>query len=144
MPERRRKNAAPVTLGGPLEAAMGKIDPMRGRLRTILQVWRDIVGEEAFLHARPSSIRKGVLTVTVSDPIWQSELRYFNETFLLKINGELPAADGIEKIRYRLGYLEGAWPHEDEKRSEAVREEKRIEDLPLPCGAPSRRWATPR
>jgi hypothetical protein len=86
---------------------MGRIDPNRGRLGKIIAAWRDLVGEETFLHARPSALSKGTLYVTVSDPIWQSELRFFDQEFIEKLNATLAPKDRLAQIRYRVGWLEG-------------------------------------
>ena len=130
MKKKRNKRPAPVSIGASLGSSMKGIFPERGRLRKILLLWKDLMGEEVFLQARPSSIRKNILTITVSDPIWQSELRYFNESFMEKINAGLSDSESIEGIRYRVGYLEGTWPEKDEDEKEREDTAVAIDDLP--------------
>ncbi len=130
MIKKRRKKPAPVSIGASLGSSMEGIFPERGRLRKILLIWKELMGEEVFLHARPTSIRKNMLIITVSDPIWQSELRYFNESFMEKINAGLSDRESIEAIRYRVGYLEGTRPEKEEQEKDEEAAVVVIEDLP--------------
>lgn len=38
--------------------------------------WADVVGDAVAQHATPSSLRDGVLTVTVDAPQWATQVRY--------------------------------------------------------------------
>ncbi|MFH1437012.1 MAG: DUF721 domain-containing protein [Pseudomonadota bacterium] len=130
MIKKRSKRPAPVSIGASLGSSMKGIFPERGRLHKILLLWKELLGEEVFLNARPSSIRKNMLIITVSDPIWQSELRYFDESFMEKINAGLSDRESIKAIRYRVGYLEGARPEKDEQEGKEEAAAVAIENLP--------------
>lgn len=67
----------PVPLSEALAAwtrGLGLPDPEA--LGALLRAWNDIVGPDVAPHARPVSLRAGVLTVAVEDPAWASHLRY--------------------------------------------------------------------
>jgi len=128
--KKRRRLRDPVSISESLDGFMESVMPERGRLRKILKIWKEMVGEDVFLNARPSSIRKGVLYITVSDPIWQSELRYFNKTLIEKINSILAESEKIGEIHYRLGYLEGVRPEEDTRKEAEKKTEVAVDDLP--------------
>jgi len=38
--------------------------------------WSEVIGTDVAAHARLVSVRDGVLTVAVTDPIWATQLRY--------------------------------------------------------------------
>jgi predicted nucleic acid-binding Zn ribbon protein len=44
--------------------------------RSLVDAWPDLVGEGVAAHARPGSIRGGVLTVLVDGPAWVTELKW--------------------------------------------------------------------
>jgi hypothetical protein len=128
--KKRRRLRHPVAVSESLDDFMEDVMPERGRLRKILRTWRETVGEDVFLNARPAAIRRGILFVTVSDPIWQSELRYFNTSLIEKINSVLGEDERIHDIRYRLGYLEGVRPEEDARKEAEQKTEAAVGDLP--------------
>jgi Zn-ribbon-containing, possibly RNA-binding protein and truncated derivatives len=47
--------------------------------------WAGMVGEAVAAHARPRSVRQGVLTVEVDSPEWATQLRYLEGELLLRI-----------------------------------------------------------
>jgi predicted nucleic acid-binding Zn ribbon protein len=67
----------------------------------IWEVWDKAVGPGISKHARPSWIRKGLLRVEVSDPIWLQELEFSAETIKEKLNEQL-GVKTIKKIEFRL------------------------------------------
>jgi len=67
----------------------------------IWEVWDEAVGPGIAKHARPSWIRKGLLRVEVSDPIWLQELEFATETIKEKLNEQL-GKKTIKKIEFRL------------------------------------------
>jgi len=133
---KKRRRSSPVPIGQTIDAVMDRIAPERGRLRRILKVWKETLGEEVFLNARPTAIRRGILYVTISDPIWQSELRYIASQLLEKINASLEGKERIMDIHFRVGYLEGAMPEVDVVKTEARRTEEAVEKLPAELREP--------
>jgi hypothetical protein len=70
------------------------------------KVWDEAVGAETANHARPSSIKKGVLVVKVSDSVWLQELEFRAHEIREKLNRTLER-EAIMKIRFRVGELKG-------------------------------------
>jgi len=67
----------------------------------IWEVWDEAVGPGIAGHARPSLIRKGLLRVEVSDPIWLQELEFVSEDIREKLNERL-GGKRIKKLEFRL------------------------------------------
>jgi len=102
---RRPGRDAPVKIEEPLGRVLERAAPVGRRLLAVKRRWRDIVSPRTLEHARPTSIRRDVLTITVTDSLWMSELTYFVPEFLEALNGSLPADQAIGKIRLRVGTL---------------------------------------
>jgi hypothetical protein len=68
----------------------------------IWKLWDDVVGKTIARHARPSSIKKGVLLVKVTDSVWVQELEFKAETIKERLNTKLER-DAIRKIKFRVG-----------------------------------------
>jgi predicted nucleic acid-binding Zn ribbon protein len=64
--------------------------------------WADVMGADVAAHARLVSVRDGVLTVAVDDPIWASQLRYL-ETAVLERATALVGPDVVRSLRVRVG-----------------------------------------
>jgi len=73
------------------------------------KLWDEAVGAEIANHARPSSIKKGVLVVKVSDSVWLQELEFRAQEIIERINSVLQR-EAIRKIRFRVGDLKGRHP----------------------------------
>ena len=67
----------------------------------IWKLWDSAVGEKIAEHARPSSIKKGVLVVKVSDSVWLQELEFMAETIKEKLNNSIQR-QAVKKIRFKL------------------------------------------
>jgi predicted nucleic acid-binding Zn ribbon protein len=67
----------------------------------IWEVWDDAVGSNIAGHARPLWIRKGLLRVEVSDPIWLQELEFVSEDIRERLNEKL-GGKRIKKVEFRL------------------------------------------
>lgn len=106
MKRRKGKRKAPVSIGEPLGRVLEQAAPRGRRLLAVLDAWRSMVSPRTLSHARPTSIRRGVLYLTVTDPLWMSELTYFVPRFLEALNGALPAGERLKSIRLRVGQLE--------------------------------------
>lgn len=70
--------------------------------REIWKLWDGVVGKTIARHARPSSIKKGVLLVKVTDSVWVQELEFKAETIKERLNTKLQR-DAIRKIKFRVG-----------------------------------------
>ncbi|MBW2260569.1 MAG: DUF721 domain-containing protein [Deltaproteobacteria bacterium] len=103
--KRRPRREAPIKIEEPLGRALERAAPLGKRLLAVKQRWRTIVSPRTLAHARPTSIRRNVLTLTVTDSLWMSELMYFAPKFLEALNESLPGDQALERIRLRVGEL---------------------------------------
>ena len=67
----------------------------------IWEVWDEAVGPGIAGHARPSWIRKGLLRVEVSDPIWLQELEFISDDIRERLNETL-GGKRIKRLEFRL------------------------------------------
>jgi predicted nucleic acid-binding Zn ribbon protein len=51
----------------------------------VLQGWASAVGEAVASHARPRTLRGGILVVEVDSPEWATQLRYLEEDILRRL-----------------------------------------------------------
>ena len=70
------------------------------------KLWDNAVGKKIAKHARPSSIKRGVLVVKVSDSVWVQELEFRAHEIRERINRALQR-EAIKEIRFRIGELKG-------------------------------------
>ena len=68
----------------------------------IWKLWDGVVGKKIAEHARPFSIKKGILLVMVTDSIWLHELEYKTEGIKEMLNSKLQRK-AVKKIRFRVG-----------------------------------------
>jgi predicted nucleic acid-binding Zn ribbon protein len=67
----------------------------------IWEVWDEAVGPGIAGHARPSWVRKGLLRVEVSDPIWLQELEFVSDDIRERLNQRL-GGKRIKRLEFRL------------------------------------------
>lgn len=103
--------AVPRTRGGDAEAVgdilrrvMGDVRPPTARRRdAVFRAWETAAGVDVAAETRPSTLRRGVLTIEVRSPALLHELEGFRRDELL---GRFLAAapDGrVTALRFRLG-----------------------------------------
>ncbi|HEX6394353.1 MAG TPA: DUF721 domain-containing protein [Acidimicrobiales bacterium] len=56
-----------------------------GILGVVFSKWADLVGPEIAAHAKPRSLRDGILLVVVDQPAWAAQLRYLGTDLVAKI-----------------------------------------------------------
>lgn len=101
--ERPRK-ANPVALEKilvPLADSIGLSSDVR--FDKLKRNWLAIVGDVNARNTKPTDLRNGILTVSVSSPVWITQARFYTSTFIKKINA-FDAGDGVEvrEIRFVL------------------------------------------
>jgi predicted nucleic acid-binding Zn ribbon protein len=67
----------------------------------IWEVWDEAVGPGIAEHARPSWVRKGLLRVEVSDPIWLQEIEFVSDDIRERLNQRL-GGKRIKRLEFRL------------------------------------------
>jgi predicted nucleic acid-binding Zn ribbon protein len=71
-------------------------------LSALFEDWEAMVGPQVAAHARPRSLRGGVLVVVADQPGWATQLRYL-ETDLLARLGERLGPGAVSAIEVRVG-----------------------------------------
>lgn len=56
--------------------------------------WENIVGKVNSMNTKPFSLKQGVLSISVSSPVWMTQSRFLKSSLIDKING-FTAAEGI-------------------------------------------------
>jgi predicted nucleic acid-binding Zn ribbon protein len=56
----------------------------------VLEGWAAAVGETVAAHARPCTLREGILSVEVDSPEWATQLRYLEEDLLRRLGRSVP------------------------------------------------------
>jgi predicted nucleic acid-binding Zn ribbon protein len=54
-------------------------------LSAVFASWAEVAGEGVAAHARPRSLRHGVLVVVVDDPAWATQLRWLESDLLARL-----------------------------------------------------------
>ncbi len=103
MAQKRPRQKKPLPIGPLLQKIMRQVDPKPDQTIGQLQrLWVGIVGAEAANNSRPMLIKKGVLTVFVTNSVWIQQLRFQTKPILAAINAE--SIDClITSIRFKVG-----------------------------------------
>jgi predicted nucleic acid-binding Zn ribbon protein len=64
--------------------------------------WDEVMGADVAAHAQLVSVRDGVLTVGVTDPIWATQLRYLEPAIVARA-GAIVGPDVVRRVRVRVG-----------------------------------------
>jgi Dna[CI] antecedent DciA-like protein len=64
--------------------------------------WREIVGPDVAAHARPSSLRDGVLRVRADSPAWATEIGYLGDEIRRRAN-DVAAREIVTEVRVWTG-----------------------------------------
>lgn len=81
--------------------------PDAGVLGAVFSRWDELVGPDVAHHARPRSLRHGVLVVEVDQPAWALQLRYLSAEVLARV-GEAAGPEGVRELQIRVaGHPEG-------------------------------------
>jgi predicted nucleic acid-binding Zn ribbon protein len=86
----------PRRVGESLDRVARKLGgPDAATLHTLIVRWSEIVGAQIADHARPTSLREGVLTVAVDDPAWRTQLVFLEQQMRTRVRD----ATGLEVVR---------------------------------------------
>ena len=89
----------------PLSDALARVGAELGlapgdAYRTLDARWSEVMGADVAAHARLVSVRDGVLTVAVDDPIWATQLRYLEPAVVARATALLgPRVVGSVRVR---------------------------------------------
>lgn len=68
-------------------AALGA--PRASALHTVFVRWPELVGPAIAAHARPLSLKDGLLTIAVDQPGWATQLRYLDASLKAQLTDAL-------------------------------------------------------
>ncbi|MGD9622125.1 MAG: DUF721 family protein [Mycolicibacterium sp.] len=74
---------------------------------TVFGRWRAVVGDQIAAHARPTSLREGVLTVSAESTAWATQLRMVQAQLLAKIAAAV--GDGVVRSVKIVGPAGPTW-----------------------------------
>jgi predicted nucleic acid-binding Zn ribbon protein len=82
----------------PVAASLDRVSRALGAapaqvLGAVFSQWEQLVGPEIAAHARPASLRGGVLVVVVDQPAWAAQLRFMATDLLTRVRAEAEAPD---------------------------------------------------
>ena len=91
----------------PLSDALAKVGAEfglapSGAHATLDARWDEVMGADVGAHAHLVSVRDGVLTVTVDDPIWATQLRYLEPAIVTRARALL-GPGVVDRLRVRVG-----------------------------------------
>ncbi|HEY2330341.1 MAG TPA: DUF721 domain-containing protein [Acidimicrobiales bacterium] len=87
----------PRRVGESLDRVTGALGvPSSGTLQVVFSQWDSLVGEVLAAHARPASLREGALVVSVDDPAWATQLRWFQADLLARLEAAVGPGEVIE------------------------------------------------
>ncbi len=92
----------PRDLSGSLERLARSLGASSaGSVQAVFSRWEEVVGPSVASHARPLSIRRGTLVVTVDHPGWATQVRYLEGSILDRLQ-ETVGSSEISSIEVRV------------------------------------------
>jgi len=90
----------------PLSASLGRLAASLGApappvLSAVFVGWERVVGPDVAAHARPVTLRDGVLVVDVDQPAWATQLNYLKADLLRQID-EATGSSEVTEVRVRV------------------------------------------
>jgi hypothetical protein len=71
-------------------------------LSVLLESWREAVGPDVSENTRPAGIRKRLLVVYVTSPVWIHHLHFSKQSIIERLNDRMENLQ-IADIRFRIG-----------------------------------------
>ncbi|MBE0557020.1 MAG: DUF721 domain-containing protein, partial [Proteobacteria bacterium] len=102
---RRARQVKPEMLGEILGKILKKRNiPHASTDRRLLDIWRRAVGPQIAAQTHPDALKRGVLFVRVSAPVWMHQLQFMKEEILDRISG-LSGPEEVKNLRFCIGEL---------------------------------------
>jgi len=90
----RRADIEPRHLADSLDRATRRLGAPRAAVLTeVFSRWEQVVGCDVAAHAQPTSLRDGVLVISVDQPAWASQLRFLGTDLLARIQDVTGCSD---------------------------------------------------
>jgi len=104
------------------------------REHRLVTEWRSLVGERVAARTWPGRVRDGLLMVRVSNSAWLSELSFFKDALIERINQRLGDPPLVREIRLHLGKPpRGSVEEVDRAHARTRRAPLRARPLPPPA-----------
>jgi predicted nucleic acid-binding Zn ribbon protein len=99
----RHAGDEPIPLSDALARVGAELGLAPGGAHATLEArWDEVMGADVGAHARLVSLRDGVLTVAVDDPIWATQLRYLEPAIVTRATALL-GPGVVVRVRVRVG-----------------------------------------
>ena len=95
----------PTPIGEVLKAVFRHLEDENDISREFIESrWKELVGEGAFQHSKPMTLRKKVLTVSIDSSGWLQELSMQKRKLLKGLQRTL-GKDRISEIHFKIGEI---------------------------------------
>jgi hypothetical protein len=102
---RRARQLKPEMLGEILGKILKKRNiPHTSTDRRLLDTWKRAVGPQIAAQTHPETLKRGVLFVRVSAPVWMHQLQFMKEEILCRIK-ELSGPDEVRSLFFSIGEI---------------------------------------
>jgi hypothetical protein len=102
---RRARQPKPEMLGEILGKILKKRNiPHTATDRRLLDMWRRAVGPQIAAQTHPDTLKRGVLFVRVSAPVWMHQLQFMKEEILGRVR-ELLGPEEVRNLRFCIGEI---------------------------------------
>ena len=94
-------NDEPRTIGESLAFVTRNLGLARpAEVSALMTQWSTLVGDSLATHTQPASLRKGILTIEVTDGAWGAPLNYLRDTLIDRANAVLggPVISSIKVV----------------------------------------------
>jgi predicted nucleic acid-binding Zn ribbon protein len=96
----------------PVSASLGRIAASLGAprpdvLHAVFSRWSEVVGGDVAAHARPVSLRDGLLVVMVDHPAWATQLGYLRGDLLRRLE-EATGPGEVREVEVKVAGAPGA------------------------------------
>jgi hypothetical protein len=102
---RRARQVKPEMLGEILGKILKKRNiPHTATDRRLLALWKRAVGPQIAAQTHPDALKRGVLFVRVSAPVWMHQLQFMKEEILGRI-GDIAGREEVRTLRFCIGEI---------------------------------------
>jgi predicted nucleic acid-binding Zn ribbon protein len=101
-PLREPGGSDPRPVGESLDGMARKLGaPKVSVLNAVFARWEEIVGPSVAAHARPLSLRAGVLVIGTDQPGWATQLRFLGPDLLSRL-ASIAGDDAVERVEIKV------------------------------------------
>lgn len=91
----------PTPIGDSLDVTLRSLKgPSRAVASGVFGRWEELVGPTVAAHVRPVRLDRGVLTVSVDDPVWSTHVQFLTDDLIRRI--EADTATVVNRVDVRV------------------------------------------